>query len=67
MNDNRILVVHSRLVYNFMGMILEAQVSFIFSFLCILFKKLVSDFGDFLTLRGGRKSIEKALYMQMSV
>ena len=33
----QILVVHSRGVYNFMGIILEAQVSFIFSALCILF------------------------------
>ena len=32
MNDNQILVVHSRWVYNFMGIILEAQVSFIFFF-----------------------------------
>ena len=39
MNDNQILVVHSRRVYNFMG-ILEAQVSFICSLLCILFKNL---------------------------
>ena len=37
-------------MYNFMGIILEAQVSFIFSLLCILFKNLVSDFGDFQTL-----------------
>ena len=37
-------------MYNFMGMILKAQVSSIFSLLCILFKKLASDFGDFETL-----------------
>ena len=30
MNDNTILVVHSRWVYNFMRIILEAQKSFIF-------------------------------------
>ena len=38
MDDIQILVVHSRGVYNFMGMILVAPVSFIFSLLCILFK-----------------------------
>ena len=37
-------------MYNFMGIILEAQVSFNFSLLCILFKKLVSDVGDLETL-----------------
>ena len=36
MNDNQILVVHSRWVYNFMGIILEAQVYF--SLLCIIFQ-----------------------------
>ena len=36
MNDNQILVANSRWVYTFMG--LEAQVSFIFPLLCILFK-----------------------------
>ena len=51
MNDNQILVVHSRWVYNFMGIILEAQVSFIFSLLCIILCiKFVSDFGEFETL-----------------
>ena len=40
MNDNQILVVHSRWVYNFMGIIFEAQVSLIFSLLCIPFKNL---------------------------
>ena len=34
----------------FDGYNLEAQVSFILSLLCILFKKLVSYFGDFETL-----------------
>ena len=38
MNDNQILEVHSRWVYNFMGIISEAQASFSFSHLCILFK-----------------------------
>ena len=38
MNDNQILEVHSRWVYNFMGILLEAQASFISSHLCILFK-----------------------------
>ena len=47
MNDNQILVLHSRWVYNFMGIILEAQVSFAFMH---SFQKLVSDFGDFQTL-----------------
>ena len=44
------LVVYSRWVYNFMGIILEAHVSSIFSLLCILKKKRVSDCGDFQTL-----------------
>ena len=38
MTDNHILVVYSRWVYNLMGIILEANVSLIFSPLCILFK-----------------------------
>ena len=38
-------------MYNFMGIILEAQVSFIFSLACMhSFQTLVSDFGDFQTL-----------------
>ena len=37
-NCIQILVENSRGVYNFMGMILVAQVSFILSLLCILFK-----------------------------
>ena len=49
MNDNQILVVHSRWVYNFMGIILEAQVSFIFFAFMHSFQK-ISDFGDFQTL-----------------
>ena len=36
----QILIVQSRGVYNFMGMILVARVSFIISLLCILFKNL---------------------------
>ena len=56
MNDNHILVVHSRRVYNFMGIILEAQMSFkIFAFMHS-FHKLVSDFGNFQTLRVGSDS-----------
>ena len=50
MNENQILVVHSRWVYNFTGIILEAQVSLIFPIFCINFKNLVSDFGNFQTL-----------------
>ena len=38
MNDSQILEVHSRWVYNFMGIILEAQTSFSFSHSCILLK-----------------------------
>ena len=34
----QILIVHSRGVYNFIGMILVAQVSFFSSLLCIFFK-----------------------------
>ena len=45
-HDNQILVVHSRWVYNFMGIILEAQVSFIFFAFMLSFQKFVSDFGD---------------------
>ena len=52
MNDNQILVVHSRWVYNFMGIILEAPVSFIFFTFMHSFQKLVLDFGDFQTLCG---------------
>ena len=36
-------------MYNFMGIILEAQVSFIFRFYAF-FKKKLLDFGDFKTL-----------------
>ena len=46
MNDNQILVVHSRWVYNFMGIILEAQVSFIFHFYAF-FSKICFRFGNF--------------------
>ena len=48
-----------------MGIILEAQVFSICSLLCILFKNLVSDFGDFETLCVIRDSHLE--YMQMSV
>ena len=50
MDYNQILVVHSRGVYNFMGMILVAQVSFIFFAFMHSFKKLLSDIGHFQTL-----------------
>ena len=43
------LIVHSRGVYNFIGMILVAQVSFIFFAFMHSFQKLVSDFGHFQT------------------
>ena len=62
MDDIQILVVHSRWVYNFMGIILEAQVSVIFSLLCILFKNLFQSLVIFKPYCGGRKSIEKALH-----
>ena len=39
MDDIQILVEHSRGVFNFMGMILVALLSFIFLLLRILFKK----------------------------
>ena len=45
-----ILVVHSRGVYNCMGMLLEAQVSFFFFAFMHSLQKLVSDFGHFQTL-----------------
>ena len=48
-------------MYNFMGIILEAQVSFVFSLLCILFTKLVSDFGDFETLGVRRDSHRESI------
>ena len=38
MDDIQILEVHSRGVYNFMGMILVVLLSFIFLLLCVLFK-----------------------------
>ena len=51
-------------MYNFMGISLGTQHVFFF-FRCYAFfsnKKLVLDFGDFQTVYGGRKSIEKALH-----
>ena len=43
-------------MYNFMGIILEAQVSLIFLFVFMhSFQKLVSDFGDFQTLLWWKK------------
>ena len=50
MDYNQILVVYSRGVYNFTGMILVAQMSLIFSAFMHSFQKLVSDFGHFQTL-----------------
>ena len=51
-------------MYNCMGIILEAHVFFSSFFVAFMhyFQILVSDFGDFQTLYGGRKSIEKALH-----
>ena len=54
-------------MYNFMGIILEAQVSFIFSLLCILFKNYFQILVTFKPFVVGEPVIEKALYMQMSV
>ena len=62
MNDNQILVVHSRWVYNFMGIILEAQVSFIFSLLCILFKISFQILVIFKPYMLEETIIEKALH-----
>ena len=62
MNDNQILVVHSRWVYNFMGIILEAQVSFIFSLLCILFKNDFQILVIFKPYTLEETVIEKALH-----
>ena len=61
MNDNQILVVHSRRVYNFMGIILEARVSyfFFFSLLCILFKNLFQILKPYVL---EKTAIEKALH-----
>ena len=50
----KILVVHSRGVYNFMGMILVAQVSLFFSLLCILFKNLFQILAIFKPYCGER-------------
>ena len=59
----QILVVHSRGAYNFMGIILEAQVSFIFLLLWHSFQNLVSDFGTFSNPTVVEEtSIEKALH-----
>ena len=49
-------------MYNFMGIILEAQVSFIFSAFMHSFQKLVSDFGDFEPYVLEETVIEKALH-----
>ena len=49
-------------MYNFMGIILEAHVSFIFSLLCILFKKIVSDLVIFKPYVLEETVIEKALH-----
>ena len=62
MNDNQIWVEHTGWVYKFMGIILEAQVSFIFSLLRIIFKNLFQILVIFKPYCGGRKSIEKALH-----
>ena len=66
MNDNQMLVVHSRWVYNFMGIILEAQVSLIFSLLCILFKNQFQILVIFKPYVLEETVIEKH-YMQISV
>ena len=50
MNDNQILVVQSRWVYNYIDAIFEAHVSFFFFAFIHSFQKFVSDFGDFQTL-----------------
>ena len=62
MNDNQILVVHSRWVYNFMGIILEAQVSFIFSLLCIIIKNLFQILVILKPYVLEKTAIEKALH-----
>ena len=49
MDDSQILVLHSRGVYNFMGMIGGIAV-FHFSVIMHSFQKSVSDFGTFLQL-----------------
>ena len=57
----QILVVHSRGVYNFMGIIMEAQVSFIFRFYAF-FSKISFRFWPFLNPTVVEEtSIEKAL------
>ena len=62
MNENQILVVHSRWVYNFMGIILEAQVCFIYQLLCILFKNLFQILVIFKPYTLEKTVIEKALH-----
>ena len=49
-------------MYNFMGIILEAQVSFIFSLLCILFKILFQILGIFKPYTLEETVIVKALH-----
>ena len=57
----QMLVVHSRGVYNFMGMIFMAQVSFIFRFYAF-FSKISFRFWPFSNLTVVKEiSIEKAL------
>ena len=55
-------------MYNFMSIILEAQVSFICFAFMHSFQKFVSDFGDFQTLHVLEDTvIEKALHANESV
>ena len=62
MHDNKILEVHSRWVYNFMGMILEAHVSLICTILCILFKILFKILVIFKPYTLEETVIEKSLH-----
>ena len=67
MNYIQILIVHSRGVYNFMGMILVAQVSFIFSLLCIIFKNSFQILAIFKPCCSERDLHKESTIMQMSV
>ena len=60
MNDNQILVIHSRVVYNFMGKIWCHNCVSLFSY-NVFFQKLVSDLGTFFQLCTNKIPIDFAL------
>ena len=67
MKYNQIFVIHSRGVYNFMGIILERQVSFILSVLCIIFKNYVQILVIFFTYVLEKMAIKIELHANVCV